>query len=447
MEKQDFLEKVLAYAKQAGFAEGEVFYRGGKSFEVLILEGEVANYENSRTEGLAFRGNIAGRTGYAYTERLTEDAIPLLVKMAKENAALFSAEDAEEFYAGEESYPAWDGVNPILEELSVEEKIAAAKRMEAAALAGAEEIASLDYCVLETSLGEIAIKNTKGLSLSYAKNMALAHVSAIAKRGEETKTGSDFWKAQHWDAFHPERIGREAARRAASHLGAQTIPSGKYAVIWEKRAMAALLGAFAGIFFGENTQKGFSLLEGKLGERIAADGVNLRDDALLADGYASVPFDHEGVSGKNKTIIENGILRTLLYNRKSAKKDGVASTGNGFRAGLTGAIQTGCTNFYLEKGAFSEEALLAKLGNGLLITSLMGLHAGANAVSGDFSLSAEGFLVEGGKIGRPVEQITVAGNFYELLRTIEGMADALYFSSGGIGAPSVLVRGMDIAGK
>lgn len=447
MEKQDFLKKVLEYGKKEGFAECEVFYRGGKSFEVLILEGEVANYENSRTEGLAFRGNIDGRTGYAYTERLTEEEIPFLVRMAKENAALLSTEDAEELFAGEESYPSLRGVNPSLEQLSVEEKIAAAKRMEQAALAGAEEIASLDYCVLGTSLGEVALQNTKGLSLFHAKNVAIAHVSAIAKRGEETKTGADFWKAQDWDAFNPEKTGREAARRAASHLGASSISGGKYDVIWEKRAMASLLGAFAGIFFAENVQKGFSLLAGKGGQQIAADCVTLRDDALLTDGYASIPFDHEGVSGKNKAVIEKGVLKTLLYNRKSAKRDGAQSTGNGFRAGLTGAIKTGCTNFYLDAGAFSEEALAEKLGDGLLLTSLMGLHAGANAVSGDFSLSAEGFLIEGGKIGRPVEQITIAGNFYQLLQKIEAIADVVYFNSGGIGAPSVLVRGMDIAGK
>ena len=105
MDRKVFLEKVLAYGKQEGFAECEVFYRGGKAFEVLIMEGEVANYENSKEEGLAFRGNIDGRTGYAYTEQLTEEAIPFLVNMAKENAALLSPEDMEDLYEGEEAYP------------------------------------------------------------------------------------------------------------------------------------------------------------------------------------------------------------------------------------------------------------------------------------------------------------------------------------------------------
>ena len=187
MERKEFLEKVLAYGRQAGFADCEVYYRGGKAFEVLILEGEVSDYENSREEGLAFRGNINGRTGYAYTEQLTEDAIAYLVETAKDNAALLSPEDCEELYAGEESYPELEGVNAALEELRVEEKINAAMRMETAALAGAEEVASLDYCALGTSLAEVVIRNTRGLDVSFAKNFATAYVSAIAKKAEKPK--------------------------------------------------------------------------------------------------------------------------------------------------------------------------------------------------------------------------------------------------------------------
>lgn len=446
MERKEFLDKVLAYGKQEGFAECEVFYRGGKAFEVLIMEGEVANYENSKEEGLSFRGNIDGRTGYAYTEQLSEEAIPYLVNMAKENAALLSPEDREDLYEGEETYPELDGVNEELEQLKVEDKINAAMRMEQAALAGAEEVASLDYCALGTGMAEIAIKNTKGLDVSFAKNFATAYVSAIAKKGEETKTGSYFWKAQDWNDFDPEATGREAAKRAASHLGAASVPSGKYDIILDGRAMVSLLGAFAGVFFAENVQKGFSLLNDKTGQVIASEKVTLRDDALLEGGYGTQPFDSEGVSGRNKAVIEKGVLKTLLYNRKTAKKDGVPSTGNGFKAGLTGSVKTGTTNFYLANGEFSQEELFKQMGEGLFITSFMGLHAGTNAVSGDFSLSAEGFRVEGGKQGRPVEQITIAGNFYRLLENVEEMADDLYFGSSGVGSPSVLVRGLDIAG-
>ena len=145
--------------------------------------------------------------------------------------------------------------------------------------------------------------------------------------------------------------------------------------------------------------------------------------------------------------MEHGVLKTYLYNGKAARKDGVPSTGNGFKAGLTAPIKTAVTNFSLAPGQRSQEELLADMGEGILITDITGLHAGANTVSGDFSLSAEGFLVTEGKLGQAVEQITVAGNFYELLKNITEAANDLYFTSGGKGAPSVRVREMDIAGK
>lgn len=446
LERKDFLERVLALAAEKGFSECEVYYRRAVSFETLILEGEVSDYENSQEEGVSFRGTIGGRTGYAYTEQLEEEAVPFLVQAAKENAALFAQGEAEELYAGEEKYPLLPGVNEELERLTADEKIAAAKRMEKAALAGAEEIASLDYCALGTARLETAIRNSKGLDVFFAKNYATAFVSAIARKGDESKTGSYFWKDQNWDGFDPEKTGREAARRAAMHLGAVSIPSGKYAAVLYSEAMVALLAAFCGVFYAENVQKGFSLLGGRLGQKIASSAATLRDDALLPGGYASAPFDSEGVSGRNKAVIENGVLQTFLYNRRSARKDGVMSTGNGFKAGLTAPVKTACTNFYLQKGEKPLCGLLEAMQYGLLITDLMGLHAGTNAISGDFSLSAEGYLIEGGKIGRPVEQITIAGNFYRLLEEMEEAGNDIYFNASGKGSPSVRLRKLDIAG-
>ncbi len=446
MERQALQKQIIAEALQAGFTDCEVFYLGGESFEVLLMEGEVSNYENSSEGGISFRGTYAGRTGYAFSERLEEESIPFFIASAKENALLMPPEEQEELFAGEE-YPPFVGYYPELEQVCVEKRIQLAKRMEEAALNGAESIASLDYCVLGIVKKEVSIINSLGLDVSYTKNFASGYVSAIARRGEETKKGSAFWKGTDWALFHPEETGRKAARRGAALLGASSVKSGSYAAVLDARAMTALLTSFSGIFFGENVQKGFSLLKDRLGEQIAAPCVTLRDDALLAGGYASVPFDSEGVAGKNKTILEKGSLKTLLYNRKSAKKDGVASTGNGFKTGLTAPVKTACTNFYIQKGGKPLSGLFAEMKNGLYITDFMGLHAGTNAVSGEFSLSAEGFLVEGGKIVRSVEQITIAGNFYTLLKDILVVGEDLYFGAGGKGTPSVLVKTLAVAGK
>ncbi|WP_312059175.1 TldD/PmbA family protein [Anaerotignum sp.] len=446
LDRQALQKQIIQEALNCGFSDCEVFYLGGESFEVLLMEGEVSNYENSSEAGIAFRGTYCGRTGYAFSERLEEDCIPFLIDSARENAMLMSEDEHEDLFAGE-AYPEFSGYYPELERVCVEKRIQLAKRMEEAALNGAESIASLDYCVLGIGKREVSIVNSLGLDISYTKNFASSYVSAIARAKDETKKGSAFWKGTDWAEFNPEETGRRAAKRGAELLGASSVNSGTYQVVLDGKAMTSLLSSFSGIFFGENVQKGFSLLKDRVGEQIASSCVTLRDDALLEGGYASVPFDSEGVAGKNKALIEKGYLKTLLYNRKSAKKDGVASTGNGFKAGLTAPVKTACTNFYIQKGEKTLEQLFLQMENGLFITDFMGLHAGTNVVSGDFSLSAEGFLVEKGNIIRPVEQITVAGNFYTLLKDILAVGEDLYFSAGGKGSPSVLIQGIVVAGN
>ncbi|MFV0313809.1 MAG: TldD/PmbA family protein [Anaerotignum sp.] len=438
--------QIIKEALKQGFTDCEVFYLGGESFEVLLMEGEVSNYENSSESGISFRGTFKGRTGYAFSERIDEDMIEFLICAAKENAQLMSQDEREDLFGGED-YSSFDGYHSQLEAISIEKRIQLAKRMEQAALGGAEKIASLDYCVLGIAKREVAITNSLGLNVSYVKNFASGYVSAIAKNGDETKKGSAFWKGTDWATFDPEDVGRTAARKAAALLGASTVNSGTYTAVLDAKATTALLSSFCGVFFAENVQKGFSLLQDKLQKQVATDCITLRDDALLERGYVSVPFDSEGVAGKNKAIIENGYLKTFLYNLKSAKKDGVKSTGNGFKAGLTLPVKTACTNFYIESGKKSLDELFATMNDGLYITDFMGLHAGTNAVSGEFSLSAEGFYVEGGKVSYPVEQITVAGNFYTLLQDILAVGDDLYFASSGKGSPSVLVKGIAVAGK
>ena len=124
----------------------------------------------------------------------------------------------------------------------------------------------------------------------------------------------------------------------------------------------------------------------------------------------------------------------------------MSSTGNGFKGSFKGRVSTDTTNFYLKAGSLSPERLLERLGDGLFITSVAGLHSGANGITGDFSLAADGFLVEKGSIIRPVEQITIASNFFELLKNIEETADDFYFSVSGVGSPSVLVKSISVSG-
>ena len=167
---------------------------------------------------------------------------------------------------------------------------------------------------------------------------------------------------------------------------------------------------------------------------------------LLPGGFGSTPFDAEGSAAKTKAIIDSGILKTLLHNRKTAKKQGVSTTGNAARQGVGGPIRVAPTNLFFKPGEKDLNTLLSEMDDGLLITELGGLHAGANAISGDFSLIAKGYLIANGQRVRPVEQITVAGNFYQLLKEIRAVGNDLEFRGRSIGSPSVDVGALNVSG-
>ena len=211
--------------------------------------------------------------------------------------------------------------------------------------------------------------------------------------------------------------------------------------------MADLLQTFCGIISAESAQKGLSLLKGKLGEQVAAQCVTLIDDPLLLDGLEARPFDDEGVASAAHTVIENGVFQTFLHNLKTVHKDGVETTGNASRAGYASSVHVAPSNLYFQPGRRSVEEMLASIGEGLVITEVSGLHAGANPVSGDFSLLSKGYVFQNGKRGKGVEQITVAGNFYDLLSSIRELASDLVFPLGGIGSPSVDAGELSISGK
>jgi PmbA protein len=229
-------------------------------------------------------------------------------------------------------------------------------------------------------------------------------------------------------------------------FGAAPVPSGAYPVLLRHDVAASLLATFADAFSAESVQRGLSLLTGRLGEAIASPLVTLVDDPFLADGSASAPFDAEGVATVRKEVISSGVLTTYLHNLKTARKDGVRSTGNAARASHKAPVGVAPSNFVLSPGPLQFGELVAAVENGLLVTAVQGLHSGANPVSGDFSLGATGYRIVNGSITAPVDQITLAGNFFRLLAEVEAVGDDLDFT-GSFGAPTLRVRALSVAGK
>ncbi len=447
---QNFKEELFAKAKDFGFSECELFFETSKDFTVKIFQGKLNEYKNTEHMGLSFRGKYLNKMGYSYTERIDLDLIPMLLKNAADNASVIEEEEEEFLYPGDESYPALECYSQELEKVSVEEKIKTALEMEKKAYDCDPRVKTVDSCMLSTFASEVFIANTKGLNLSQTSNGAFAMVSVVATDGEQTKSEWELWIGRDLEELKAKNIGRKAAEKTLSYLGAKKITSRSCPVVLSNLAAVHMLSAFVSAFYAEGAQKGFSLLRGKEGQAIASKLLTIRDDGIYKDSLGNAAFDSEGVATKNKTIIEKGTLLTLLYNLKSAEKDKVKSTGNGFKASFRAAVSTSATNFYVEPSDLSLDAVLEKAQSAVYITKLSGLHAGTNAVSGDFSLSADGFLIEDGKITKPVEQITVAGNFFQLLKEIEAIGSDLNFLSHGssfIGSPSLLIQKLSISGE
>ena len=443
MTYDEFSKSAMAYAAQKGCASCELFYANAESFEVNANDGAIDRYSVSREAGVSVRVSIGGHEGYAYTEAIVEPES--LVDHAMDNAICIESEDEHPMQT-RQNYQSVTREDSALKQLSESERIALAMRLEALCLAEDPRVKRVVYCSADYSAGSVAMENSLGLYAEKSSNSSMIYVMPSVQEGEEIQTGFAF--RMGLSAADAEGCAREAVEDALGKLGGKPVDSDCYRVLLRPFAFCDLLGAFSPMFSADEAQKGCSLLAGKEGQQIASALITLRDDPF--DPVAPRAFDGEGTPCKTKAIIESGMLRTLLHNLKTARKAGVESTGNASRRSAASSVGIAPTVFRVEPGALSPEELLLTLGNGLIIAELDGLHAGVDAVSGDFSLKASGFLVEQGKVVRPVSNITVAGNFVELLKNIIAVGNDLRFAlpqSGYYVAPSILIKALRVAGN
>ena len=447
MELNLFVKELFSKAQEEGFSEYEVYYVDRESLSISVYKEEVEKYNLNNSAGLSFRGKFGDRIGYSYTEILDEDAIEMLVKKAKENVLAIENNDIQFIYEGDKEYKEISTYHEELEDIPADKLINIAISMEKEAKKYCNKVESFSGCSVSYSSGKYGIINSKGLNLSNKSNLLTAYVVPIVKDLDKMYDGCGYVVAKSLNDVKPDKIAKMGVDEALSKIGGTSIASGNYKVIINNEAMVSLLSTFAGIFSGDAVQKGLSLLKDKEGEIIAADIVNLVDDPHLEDGLASVSFDDEGVATLKTYLIKNGKLNSLLHNLKTANKAGVKSTGNGFKSSYASPISVSPTNFYIEPGINSLEEMTKKINKGLIITDFAGLHSGANSITGDFSLAAKGFYIEDGIKTHPVEQITVAGNFFTLLNNIEEICSDLKFTMSSVGSPSIVIKELSIAGE
>ena len=447
---QELKDMIFQKGREEGFGDMELHFESNKKFSCMVFDGEVDDYSIAVEGGIGFRGIYNDKMGYSYTEKVDETSVNTLVYGAKTNAQMIDSSDLEEIFEGSTIYERIDFYSDDLGRVAPEDKTELLLKLEKEILSLDPRVKSVNYCLLEDYEAETMLFNTKGLAKGEKSNNVMIYVSVVVGEKEDIKSAHNLTITRDFKKLNYEEIAKEVVYEALSYLGATSIESGSYQVLLRNTAAASILQAFDGVFSAENVHKGRSLLKNKLGEAIASPLVRIVDNPHLRDGIRSSSFDSEGVATKKNIIVEDGLLKSLLHNLKTAKKDGVSPTGNGYKSSYKGVIGIAPTNFYIKAGENSYEDMIASMEEGIIITDLQGLHSGTNPVSGDFSLAADGYYVKDGAIKRPVNQITVAGNFYELLKDIIAIGDDLKFafpSNSNTGSPSLKIARLAIAGE
>ncbi|CEN84338.1 modulator of DNA gyrase [[Clostridium] sordellii] len=447
MDFKEFKNILFEKALNEGFENCEVYYTDGENISITVYEGEVEKYNIDKSFGLSFRGMLNGKMGYSYTEILDDKAIDMLIKSAKEAASCIESNDIQFIYEGDENYSEVKTYSEKLENIDASKLIDIALELEKETKGYSDKVINLNACKISYSSSKNGIYNTKGLELNNKGNLLISYVIPIVEEKDEKQDGIGYMIVDSIDELDTKKIAKQGVEDALSKLGGKSIPSGNYKTIIYNEAMASLLETFSDVFSAEEAQRGLSLLRGKENQCIASDIVSIIDDPLMDNGLASAPFDDEGVATFKKEIVSKGVLNTLLHNLKTANKANLKTTGNGFKSSYSSPVSVEPTNFYIEKGMKTLEELMNELDEGVIITDFAGLHSGANSITGDFSLASKGFYIKDGRKIYPIDQITVAGNFFELLKNIKDIGNDLNFPISSIGSPSVVVEGLSIAGK
>ena len=300
------------------------------------------------------------------------------------------------------------------------------------------EGASASHSFINTALSTVS-----GFVGSFSKSIFINQVSVVAGKDSGMKVGYDYDVACNFSSLKsPELIGKEAAERASKQLDARTVKTGKFPVIFDKRAAKELLKSFASAINGSNIASSSSFLINSLNTQVFSDRVNIIDDPSLQQGIASRPFDGEGIASKKNIFIKGGVLQNWILDLYSAKKLGLETTGNAARAS-NATIVPAPSNFYIENGTTSPEELIKEVKEGIYVTDLFGF--GVNLINGDYSQGASGFFIENGEKTYPVHEITIASNLSCIFSNLT-VANDLSFC-GQFNSPTVKVEEMTVAGN
>jgi PmbA protein len=445
-ELHDLVQAALGAA--TGGEQVEAYAEEERRTEVSALRGEVEGMTFAESRGVGIRVIRDERLGYAWAADPTEDEVRAAVSAARENAALAEPDPSNVLPDAAVVEPIPELYRPESAAIPADDKVRTALDLERYSVSRDPRVTKVDLAQVGDEVSRVAIASTTGVDLTYERTDAWVVAVTLAVEGDDTQTGFSFTIARGLDLLAWEPIADEAVDRAVQMLGAAKPETAKVPVILDPFAASSFLGVLAGALNADNVLKGRSLFADMVGEEVGAPAFTLIDDGRRADGPGACPFDGEGVPSGRTELFRGGVLNGFLHSTYTARRagSGQRSTGNAKRGGYKSAPGVGTSNFFVDAGDRSVDALRTDAAGGVLIMDVSGVHSGANPISGEFSVGATGRRIDaGGALGEPLREMTIASTLPEMLQSVRAVgSDLRFFSS--VGTPSILIGEMTLAG-
>lgn len=420
----------------------ETYREAVRHLSIEVKDGEVEALDSAIEQGTAVRVIDGGRLGFAYS---TEPGMSVadVVNIAR-RLEVDVRPDIDRDLPSASRYPQYAFDKGGFLSLTTDQKKEKVLALEAEIKSYDKRITGTRKTAYEEEIHDIQISNSKGVDAKFSYGICCLRTTAVACDGSHSEWATEVEFAKDPKLLDVKAVAYGAAGRVVSYLGARSISSCKAACILDRHVVSEMLSHFSDAFFADAVYKRKSIFSNKMGDRIYSSLISVMDDPTLKDWYG-VPCDAEGAPSQRTVVVDKGVLKAFLSDVFYAKKLGVSSTASSVRPQIMQMPKIGIRNLYILPGVLDREGLMQEMGNGLLVTDIMGLHT-ANKVTGDFSVGAVGFLVKNGQMDHAVKGITIAGNIHELFRRAKAVGSDLKFWHES-GAPSMLLEEIAISGN
>ena len=441
MSRLDRLAALVEAARRAGADAADALLIDSQSLSVQRRLGQTEHLERAESTDIGLRVFVGARSAVVSSNAADPSGFAALAERA---VAMARVVPEDPFAAIREARPlpvlALDLDDPT--EPTAEQLIARASAAEEAALA-IKGVTNSEGAEAGWTRNRVALVTSRGFAGEYARTGHSISATALAGSGTGMERDYDHSTAVHLAELEDAAlIGRRAGERAVRRLNPVRAATARIPVVFDPRIAGSLLGHLSAAINGAAVARGTSFLKDALGKQVLARGLTVTDDATRPRGLRSRPFDGEGTPTAPLALVQDGVLQSWVLDGRSARQLGLASTGHASR-GTSGPPGPATTNLWLSAGHVTPRELMEDIAEGLYVTEMIGM--GVNAITGDYSRGAAGFMIRGGELAEPVSEITVAGRLPEMFLHLTPACDLAF--KRGTDAPTLRVDGMTLAGR